>query len=363
MKFFSSAETRSSKRSNLLKIFSITIAVFLGLSIVSATAENTTADITACINKNTGSVRISQICSPRETPFQWLINGLTGKQGPRGSQILGAKDAAELTSKNIGEIGDFVVTTSDSILFGPKTATGWPKVGVKLQGPIGPQGIAGLNGATGATGATGAQGPGGSGPAGPTGATGAAGTNGTSYVAPSYVIGDTGPAGGIIFMTPTSAGNNTGKYFEAAAADLAFTRTWCSNTLYRLGATGTAIGTGATNTAIMLQTCSTGAGLETDLYSVTVSSKDYADWFLPSRDEFRQLCKYAFTQIYSDPTTSCSTSGTARGGFSASGGYWSSSEDSSGDFDYRAWGQSFFDGSRYVEAKSSSGRIRPVRTF
>ena len=363
-KFLSTVFAPSRPGSPLIKTLSICILVFLGLSMVSATAENTTVDITACINKNTSSVRISQICSPRETPLQWLINGLTGKQGPRGSQILGAKDAAELASKKIGEIGDFVVTTSDSVLYGPKTSTGWPKIGVKLQGPIGPQGIAGLNGATGATGAIGAKGPVGSGPAGPigaTGATGAAGTNGASYVAPSYVIGDTGPAGGIIFMTPTSVGNTTGKYFEMAPADLTTTYNWCSNTSLLLSASGTAIGTGASNTAIMLQTCSSGAGFETDAYSTTVSSKTYSDWFLPSRDELNQICKFAKEQAESGPRTICGNTPTLKAGF-VSDGYASSSESSTAD----TWFQYFSTGSQVSSGfilKANTNYVRPVRSF
>ena len=37
----------------------------------------------------------------------------------------------------------------------------------------------------------------------------------------SYNIGDPGPAGGFIFATPQTPGNNTGFYFEAGPHDLA----------------------------------------------------------------------------------------------------------------------------------------------
>jgi hypothetical protein len=138
-------------------VVSVAISFVLGASFVSASAENVTADILACINKNTGSVRISQTCSPRETPFQWLINGLTGKQGPRGAQILTGKSILEAESKLIGEVGDYFLSSNDATLYGPKTSKGWPSSGAKLQGPIGPPGPVGL------------QGPGGSGPQGPAG--------------------------------------------------------------------------------------------------------------------------------------------------------------------------------------------------
>jgi len=59
---------KSSGKKSLQSAVSVicVIASFaLGASFVNASAENTTADILACINKNTGSVRIAQICSPR----------------------------------------------------------------------------------------------------------------------------------------------------------------------------------------------------------------------------------------------------------------------------------------------------------
>jgi hypothetical protein len=307
-----------------VKVLSITLVVILGFSTFNASAESTTADVAACINKNTGTVRIAQVCSPRETPFQWIINGLTGKSGPRGAQILTGKDAQELTTKNIGEIGDFYISTIDSTLYGPKSDKGWPKTGVKLQG---------------AAGATGATGPAGSN--GGAGATGPAGSNGTSYVATTYAIGATGPAGGIIFMTPTSAGNGTGKYFEAAPADLSGIYTWCSNTSSALSNTGTAIGTGALNTSIMLKTCTSGAAFSASAYRYGTSSI-YSDWFLPSKDELNQM--------YIQYSTF--------GGF-ATDSYWSSSE----DYATIASLQYFGDGAQDFTSKSSDYYVRPVRAF
>ena len=127
-------------RLGVASIVSVIASFTLGASLVNASAENVTADILACINKNTGSVRISQVCSPRETPFQWLINGLTGKQGPRGAQILTGKSILDLESKSAGDIGDYFLSSGDATLYGPKSTKGWPSVGAKLQGPIGPQG-------------------------------------------------------------------------------------------------------------------------------------------------------------------------------------------------------------------------------
>lgn len=133
-------------------IICVVASFALGTSFVNASAENVTADILACINKNTGSVRISKTCAPRETPFQWLINGLTGKQGPRGTQILTGKNIQDLASNTVGDVGDYFLSEGNATLYGPKTIKGWPSVGIKLQGPIGPQGAAGVNGLNGAVG-------------------------------------------------------------------------------------------------------------------------------------------------------------------------------------------------------------------
>lgn len=60
----------------------------------------------------------------------------------------------------VGNVGDIFIETSNAILYGPKTATGWAATGIDLsQGPTGPTGQAGATGAastvTGPTGATG----------------------------------------------------------------------------------------------------------------------------------------------------------------------------------------------------------------
>jgi hypothetical protein len=158
-------------------------------------------------------------------------------------------------------------------------------------------------------------------------------------------------------MTPSSAGNGTGKYFEIAPADLSGTYTWCSDTATALSAPVTRIGKGAVNTARMLQTCTSGAGFSADAYSTTVASILYSDWFLPSKDELNQLCKYARQQTYSAPTTVCDNTGTLRIGFADY--YWSSSEyNTSG-----AWVQYFNDGLKNYFSKSSLISVRPVRAF
>jgi len=56
----------------------------------------------------------------------------------------------------VGNVGDIFLETSNAILYGPKTATGWAATGIDLsQGPTGATGIIGPTGSVGSTGPTG----------------------------------------------------------------------------------------------------------------------------------------------------------------------------------------------------------------
>jgi hypothetical protein len=56
----------------------------------------------------------------------------------------------------VGNVGDIFIETSNAILYGPKTATGWAATGIDLsQGPTGATGIVGPTGSVGSTGPTG----------------------------------------------------------------------------------------------------------------------------------------------------------------------------------------------------------------
>lgn len=102
-----------------------------------------------------------------------------------------------------------------------------------------------------------------------------------------YSVGDVGPAGGTIGITPTTAGNTTGKYFEFGTPS-ANSLVWCgaSDPGYSafLG-TGTAIGTGAANTALIAANCTEGTGFYADQYT----QGGYSDWFLPSAYELNAV--------------------------------------------------------------------------
>ncbi len=181
------------------------------------------------------------------------------------------------------------------------------------------------------------------------------GSSSTGKIPIVYAIGDTGPAGGKIFILPSTSGNTTGKYFEAAPTDVSDQWVWCEHYDNVLGASGTKIGTGAINTAIILATCTSGAAFSAHLYSTTNNSKTYSDWFLPSKEELNQL--------YINRTTI--------GNFTAAP-YWSSSEYSDlplslnlseADIAFNAWAKNFKFDEFSINPKPARSYVRPVRAF
>jgi hypothetical protein len=172
------------------------------------------------------------------------------------------------------------------------------------------------------------------------------GCNGTVWVSLSslglgsghahYSIGDTGPAGGIVFYT-TDGGQHG---LEAAPADQSIRKKWGCNGVEIAGADGTAVGTGAQNTADILAGCSeTGTAAKiADAYTLG----GYDDWFLPSKDELNLL--YGQKAVV--------------GGF-AIVNYWSSTEVNSFD----ALPQHFSFGYQFPTSKNDKLRVRAVRTF
>jgi hypothetical protein len=215
----------------------------------------------------------------------------------------------------------------------------------------GADGTAGAAGAKGDTGATGAKGD-----TGATGRSGAltnsqikniCGVNGTT----ACEVGQQGPGGGVVFMTPSTLGNTTGLFYEAAPSTWYSpsgdpTSAWCSNTNNLLGVASTLIGAGAMDgankTAVMLGVCTSGAANLADAYSATVNDVVYGDWFLPSKGELNQMY----------------VNKSAIGGFT-SNWHWSSSEFGDGSASI----QDFNSGLQDYYGKLITFSVRPVRAF
>ena len=102
-------------------------------------------------------------------------------------------------------------------------------------------------------------------------------------------IGDKGPAGGVIFINPTTHGNTAGLWFEAGPCrnpDIVMTwSTSCDDS----GTSATAIGSGASNTKIIAAMPGNTKDNCAAAYCASYSWNGFSDWFLPSEEELAQL--------------------------------------------------------------------------
>jgi hypothetical protein len=161
--------------------------------------------------------------------------------------------------------------------------------------------------------------------------------------APTYKVGDRGPAGGWIFYDKGSFSNGW-RYLEAAPAGTDFTAQW--------GAAGkdvrgseTLVGAGKRNTQLIVEYLrSTGESGRAAQVCDSFSIGGYDDWFLPSKDELNLMYQNLKRK--------------GLGSFSDSY-YWSSTQDNA---DY-LWGQVFSSGSQYYYYKYNAGKARAARSF
>ena len=156
---------------------------------------------------------------------------------------------------------------------------------------------------------------------------------------PPYAIGDTGPAGGIVFyITPGSGGIHG---LEVAPADSAQSPWGCENTSIP-GSLGTAIGTGAQNTAAIVAGC-----ISSEVTAAEVANdyelNGFTDWFLPSKDELNEM--YNQRSVI--------------GGLSTNDFYWASSERDR----ELAWIQILSGGNQNLSLKRLENNVRAVRAF
>jgi hypothetical protein len=156
-----------------------------------------------------------------------------------------------------------------------------------------------------------------------------------------YKVGDTGPAGGIVFY---DKGNSNGgwRYLEAAPAHTDFTAEWGAYGNEVKG-TATGMGSGKRNTEVIVNNLRgrDETGRAAQLWDALLAEDN---WFLPSKDELNLMY------------TNLKTKGL--GGFKNER-YWSSSE---GGSSY-AWSQNFRDGGMSDEGKNYSYSVRAARRF
>jgi len=162
----------------------------------------------------------------------------------------------------------------------------------------------------------------------------------------TYTVGDTGPAGGLIFYDKGSYSDDW-RYLEAAPSDQSTGMQWHNGTYVVTGAAGTAIGTGQANTTAIVTI--QGAGNYAAQLCNDLTEGGYSDWFLPSKDELNLM--YTNLEVY------------GVGGFADdyyTSDYWSSSEYDAPN----AWGQYFANGNQYANySKNLYERVRAVRAF
>ena len=163
-----------------------------------------------------------------------------------------------------------------------------------------------------------------------------------------YSIGDTGPAGGIIFY---DKGNNTGgwRYLEAAPADIAHTLFAAREEIQPR--TERVVGSGKANTqAIMVEANNRGGGFGWAAQACdALVVNGFNDWYLPSRDELN----FMYGNLYMH----------GLGNF-RSEKYWSSTFSRSNWAGGHWWVVNFSNGNHGDEVgRNNQYRVRPIRQF
>jgi hypothetical protein len=158
----------------------------------------------------------------------------------------------------------------------------------------------------------------------------------------AYRIGDTGPAGGLIFY---DKGNNSGgwRYLEASPLEAEFQAIWSVHST-RVENTQGLIGSGKRNTQLIVETFRQTSG-EWDTAAQKVDDlvfNGFDDWFLPSQAELDQMYGNLKRKNLGDFKNDW---------------YWTSTEDNSSS----AYRQDFKDGQMSWAYKNSRRYIRPIR--
>jgi hypothetical protein len=174
--------------------------------------------------------------------------------------------------------------------------------------------------------------------------------------AKTYKIGDTGPAGGIVFYDKFNSAGGW-RYLEAAPISTEWPTVQWSSEEFNVSGTRSEIGTGKKNTeSIVTYADQNEKSAHAATVCDTLVSGGYDDWFMPSLDEldlmYKNLKQKGLSGFKDDQ-------------------YWSSSQNDTNS----AWNQSFSNGSQsanwtpYANLYDDSGRkimmhlVRAIRRF
>jgi hypothetical protein len=167
-----------------------------------------------------------------------------------------------------------------------------------------------------------------------------------------FNVGDTGPAGGIVFYDKGEFSDGW-RYLEAAPAKTEFNAQWGAYTGSGIrytgrdvSGTGTEIGSGKQNTELIVKVLKQWKeGGRAALLCTYLNIGGYNDWFLPSKDELNLMYQNLKQK--------------GLGGFS-NNLYWSSSQ----DVDINTWHQRFQKGQQDTSYyRSGQGAVRAIRAF
>jgi uncharacterized protein len=164
-----------------------------------------------------------------------------------------------------------------------------------------------------------------------------------------YSVGDTGPAGGLIFYENPHYAAEGWRYLEAAPFDQSDGAKWgCFRTAIP-GARGAAVGSGKQNTAEILAACPEPGSAA--WLCANLSFNGVRGWHLPSRDELALMYRNLRAAGLGDFRD---------GGHSENFNYWTSTQasaDMAGHLDFADFGRYHYDD------KDFPRRVRAVRTF
>jgi hypothetical protein len=167
-------------------------------------------------------------------------------------------------------------------------------------------------------------------------------------------IGDTGPAGGIIFYDKGSYSDGW-RYLEVAPEFTEWKDKEWGSFKNLIGVTGTDIGTGQHNTSIIVTWLqSHGEKDRAAQLCDALVCNGYSDWFLPSKDELNLMYKNLKIN---------DVGGFAGDSYWSSTVYWSSSEYNARGGSNWAWGHDFWNGRQRYCNKNYPKRVRAVRAF